>query len=177
MRLEKEIPISWTKKTHKYLGWFPFPVRVTTRTFAFLVGDPELNFHLPILLISLKKVLHKTKHLTSRINSQKTLTKGKSTALWTYYQNIRWTKHGEGRQNLWVLKSTCNQKKGCLSPNINPSIEKSGWFSGIPRVHHTNFFSAGWSRATRDGYHPWHRCNHHRPRQLTHHVPWPQGDP
>ena len=89
MRLEKEIPISWTKKKHKYLGWFPSPVRVTTRTFAFLVGDPELKLHLPLLLISLKKVLHKRNTcLTSRINSQKSLTKGKSTALWTYYQNI-----------------------------------------------------------------------------------------
>ena len=32
------------------LGCPPFPVTVTTRIVTFLVGDPELNLHLPQLL-------------------------------------------------------------------------------------------------------------------------------
>ena len=32
------------------LGLSPFPVIVTTRIITFLVGDPELNLHLPLLL-------------------------------------------------------------------------------------------------------------------------------
>ena len=34
----------------KYLGLSPLPVRVTTRIITFLVGNPNLNLHLPLLL-------------------------------------------------------------------------------------------------------------------------------
>ena len=33
-----------------FLGFSPFPVTVTTRIITFLVGDPNLNLHLPLLL-------------------------------------------------------------------------------------------------------------------------------
>ena len=36
--------------TTVYLGLSPGPVTVTTRIFIFLVGDPELSLHLPLLL-------------------------------------------------------------------------------------------------------------------------------
>ena len=34
----------------KVVGLSPFPVTVTTRIITFLVEDPELNLHLPLLL-------------------------------------------------------------------------------------------------------------------------------
>ena len=45
-----DISFFGVKQYHKYLGLSPLPVTVTTRIITFLVGDPNLNLHLPQLL-------------------------------------------------------------------------------------------------------------------------------
>ena len=42
--------LGWLIYIYIYIGLSPLPVIVTTRIITFLVGNPELNLHLPLLL-------------------------------------------------------------------------------------------------------------------------------